>query len=187
MLCGDTKPLKIFRDFIRNFIFSWWSPLVKDPKIFELVLLENTPPHSISCYVNLNVEFLSLISHKPIIPIGNYIWKRLDWKFWMWGNLYGHKANQNASLDILAAKVTWSFAQLEFNLLLGYIQFSSYSHFSFLCSSPPFPIYSKFGVVCHLGFCQSMNLEFIYIPQSGLSRYFPKQMLFLMRNSNINH
>lgn len=114
MLCGDTKPLKIFRDFIRNFIFSWWSPLVKDPKIFELVLLENTPPHSISCYVNLNVEFLSLISHKPIIPIGNYIWKRLDWKFWMWGNLYGHKANQNASLDILAAKVTWSFAQLEF-------------------------------------------------------------------------
>lgn len=86
----------------------------KDPKIFELVLLENTSPHSISCYVDLNVEFLSLTSHKPIIPMGIYIWKRLDWKLWMWGNLYGHKTDQNASLDILAAKITQSFAQLEF-------------------------------------------------------------------------
>lgn len=86
----------------------------KDPKIFELVLLENTSPHSISHYVDLNVEFLSLTSHKPIIPMGIYIWKRLDWKLWMWGNLYGHKTDQNASLDILAAKITRSFAQLEF-------------------------------------------------------------------------
>ena len=86
----------------------------KDPKIFELVLLENTSPHSISCYVDLNVEFLSLTSHKPIIPMGIYIWKRIDWKLWMWGNLYGHKTDQNASLDILAAKITQSFAQLEF-------------------------------------------------------------------------
>lgn len=169
MFCGDTKPLKIFREFIRNFIFSWWSPLVKDPKISELVLLENTSPHSISRYVDLNVEFLSLTSHKPIIPMGIYIWKRCDWKFWMWGNLYGHKTNQNASLDILAAKVTRSFAQLE-------LQSPARSYSTFLLLSLLLPLFLTF--VSHLFQIQgSLSSWLLPIYEFRISFYTTKWLI----------
>ena len=54
------------------------SQITVDSDYRHEIILENTSPHSISHYVDLNVEFLSLTSHKPIIRMGIYIWKRLD-------------------------------------------------------------------------------------------------------------